>query len=344
MLLRQRQQVRSGFTLVELLVVIAIIGILVGLLLPAIQAAREAARRMQCSSHLRQIGLAINTHETARKVYPMGGDNAYQKTGTNGYGFSWWVGILPYIEEGNLFNALEQKTLSFGLPTTSNANGAVLDGKVLHVSRCPSSDLPTTFSASTRAFGLPNFVGIAGAVSENGFTETRTNQCCVTPPPMNSGFISAGGVFIPNRYVRTREIRDGHSKTMCVAECSASIFNASNPSNVKDIIGESKMSFIAGVTSKTTPPNYGTVMGSNTLYYPAHNITTIRYAIGTTDGSLPGTGVNGGPNNPLISSHPGGVQAVMLDGSVRILTDQTSLLVLKSLATRDDGQVIPDAE
>ena len=86
---------KLAFTLVELLVVITIIGILISLLLPAVQAAREAARRLQCQNNLKQIGLAIHNYENANGMFPPGGLSS--KAG--GYGFSWLVRILPYIEQ-----------------------------------------------------------------------------------------------------------------------------------------------------------------------------------------------------------------------------------------------------
>ena len=104
------RRIRSGFTLVELLVVIAIIGILVGLLLPAVQAAREAARRMQCGNNVKQLALAFHNYESAFKSVPRTATPAFDdirlppaQTGSwNGY--SALVGILPYIEQTNVFN------------------------------------------------------------------------------------------------------------------------------------------------------------------------------------------------------------------------------------------------
>lgn len=119
---------RSGFTLVELLVVIAIIGVLVSLLLPAVQTAREAARRMQCSNHLRQIGMALHNYESAFKKFPVG---------------SWesnfvgpLIAILPYVEHGNNYQQWDFR-LSYAHPL----NRQVAAQRV-SLYLCPSMHLP----------------------------------------------------------------------------------------------------------------------------------------------------------------------------------------------------------
>ncbi len=95
---------RRAFTLVELLVVIAIIGILVGLLLPAVQAAREAARRMQCSNNIRQLGIAIHNYESAYQRLPSG----WVSSGNSGVpGWGWAAGLLPFMEGTNLANSID---------------------------------------------------------------------------------------------------------------------------------------------------------------------------------------------------------------------------------------------
>src|SRR5690606_1660981 len=109
-----------GFTLVELLVVIAIIGVMVGLLLPAVQSAREAARRMQCSNNLKQIGLALhNYHDTflsfpKNQAWATHGGNNFGPAATNS-GISWRALILPFLEQAPFYDQI-----NFGLPVTSN--------------------------------------------------------------------------------------------------------------------------------------------------------------------------------------------------------------------------------
>jgi prepilin-type N-terminal cleavage/methylation domain-containing protein/prepilin-type processing-associated H-X9-DG protein len=104
--MKRTVQSRLAFTLVELLVVIAIIGILVGLLLPAVQAAREAARRMSCSNNMKQLGLALHNYESALKSLPIGGFFHWEPQSHVLNRFSGFVGMLPYIEQGPLFDTI----------------------------------------------------------------------------------------------------------------------------------------------------------------------------------------------------------------------------------------------
>src|SRR5437763_1945053 len=104
-----RSKRHRGFTLIELLVVIAIIAVLIALLLPAVQAAREAARRAQCVNNLKQIGIALHNYHDQNGSFPLGGVNlGTASSGWNGQvnALSWRALILPQLEQGNVYNAL----------------------------------------------------------------------------------------------------------------------------------------------------------------------------------------------------------------------------------------------
>src|SRR3954470_9396365 len=173
---------RSAFTLVELLVVIAIIGVLVALLLPAVQAAREAARRMQCSNHLKQIGIALQNYHDTFNSLPFGARARFvQTSGTapsnNGFGPSWYVGLLPFCEQKPLSDLLESAALLSptnvytNLTKTNNFAAGCANNQKIAWMLCPSSLLPQTeillnnTSANITAV-VPSYVGIAGALNQ----------------------------------------------------------------------------------------------------------------------------------------------------------------------------------
>ncbi len=322
---------RGAFTLIELLVVIAIISVLVALLLPAVQAAREAARRSACSNNLKQIALAALGVEARRGALPIGASSDGSPGTTNAsYGLSWWVDLLPHLEQQAVYDRLDRRGPNSGLPLLHAKNGKAVTGLVLPVLRCPSTPLPTVRPVGVFQMMTPSYVGIAGATSHDGFGEARVNTCC---GGLNNGEISAGGLLISNRAVTFAEATDGVSHTLLAGEASDFVYNRLGLEHRID--GAFPNGWLIGTGVRGTPPVYGGVLPS-----PSWNITTLRYAVNTADYDLPGVSNDRGPNNPLISPHPDGAHVVFGDGSVHFLPSQTEVPVLKRLATRDDGEAI----
>jgi len=119
---------RRGFTLIELLVVIAIIAVLIALLLPAVQSAREAARRIQCTNNMKQLGLGFANYESAQGVFPLGaatGSTGPNNTNEGANNLVSWVGLTaPYFEQGVVANTINFSLRSDGSPTSYYA-GAI---------------------------------------------------------------------------------------------------------------------------------------------------------------------------------------------------------------------------
>jgi prepilin-type N-terminal cleavage/methylation domain-containing protein len=326
-----RTRTRQGFTLIELLVVIAIIAILIGLLLPAVQKVREAAARMQCTNNLKQLGIALHAHHDARNGLPPGcaEDQAPFGTAAGGWGSSWKVYILPYIEQDNIYRQWQFNGTSSGY---TNANNMPLVNRItIKAFRCPSSPIPEFYASSNNAGSIQmmsSYTGIAGSAIDSGVNTTN-----------GYGYCSGGGVLFANSQVKLTDITDGTSNTIMVGEQSDHLRDANN-------------SPIPGAyTAITSQGPHGWTMGAGqqavgAAYTDRHfNCTTVRYMInqrGLTNSNSTGTSENTGNNIPLSSGHTGGVVVGLGDGSVRFLSSTTPLLTLQQLSSRAGGEVIPN--
>jgi len=205
-----RNRERDGFTLVELLVVIAIIGLLIALLLPAVQAAREAARRMQCSNNLKQLGIAIHNYHDAYKVVP---PSFRWRADGNGPSGGWIVRTLPFLEENALYQQFA--ALKFNIV---DPKALPLIQTILPQLRCPSDDSSGSLTDHQYQWegtlvAQGNYKGCIGDPRMGGGGVSGSQDRHMTTP--NNGMFWRYSYLNP---VSFRKIPDGLSKTFMVGE------------------------------------------------------------------------------------------------------------------------------
>lgn len=301
---------QRAFTLVELLVVIAIIGVLVALLLPAVQAAREAARRMSCQNHLKQLALACHNYADVYLVLPL----SYNRDTT----LSWHVSILPYIEQRNLADQISTAKGDYTLPGKNDPYGLT---KVVTL-YCASSQIQKMMQRPADNQNLPDLIppntgappytthyyGINGP---RGGTYPTLDQVTPSQGTHEGVPVAASGMFQTVQPVRFANVSDGTSNTLMLGEMSwdslrfgtryRSWLRGGNPNT---------SSFVVGCRNITNGINAGL---KTNLIAPYNDF-------------------------PLGSMHPGGCNFALGDASVRYISESILIATYRALASRDGGE------
>jgi prepilin-type N-terminal cleavage/methylation domain-containing protein/prepilin-type processing-associated H-X9-DG protein len=315
---------RRGFTLVELLVVIAIIGILIALLLPAVQAARESASRISCTNNLKQLGLAMHNHHTAHKKLPAGNE---VPPGVEVFkGLSVHVRLMPYMEQQTVYQMID---LTKGYDDPKN-----LPAQMVQVAsfRCPSAEdgLPREAGGRNSYYcnqGTSIIFGLPDAGSPNA----------KMPPP--------NGVFYQNSQIDFGAIKDGTTNTAAFSEKrlgdgsngistpeSDTFMPGTYPNTPDEAVRDCEACDVLDL-GKQRISNVGVpwlwAYHSTTMYWHVArpNTRSCMYPPGrviTTAGS----------------AHPGGVNLLLCDGSVRFVNDGIDVATWRAYGTRSGKEPI----
>jgi prepilin-type N-terminal cleavage/methylation domain-containing protein/prepilin-type processing-associated H-X9-DG protein len=363
---------RRGFTLIELLVVIAIIAVLIALLLPAVQAAREAARRSQCVNNLKQIGLALHNYHTAADVFPMGTSFNPQNSPTD-YAmwdsFSAQATMLGYMEQIPIYNALNfmmsPQGDQMGAPVNSTGVNRIIASYI-----CPSDTNAGGGKQNINSYGA-SFGTTTDSMYDwdNVRYASRGSQ----NPHGSSGMFTFG---IP---YGLRDAIDGSSNTVAYSEWLVGDGRGSNYGRQNPPSKYRGNMMIGSTVATPATQNAFSLQRANgtnpvvdalqqcasdfkTMTQGIADIKGLRWAMGTpgfamlnviqTPNDALGFGGCRGDNSPpnnwpdssftigTASAHPGGVNTLMADGSVKFIKNSIGRNIWWGLGTRAGGEVI----
>jgi len=325
-----------GFSLVELLVVIAIIGILIALLLPAVQSAREAARRTQCSNHLKQLGLAMLNYEFSHGVLPIGFVDAplwsHSGAGTGWPGTTALAQLLPYLEQGNVAAVYHYDRRNL------NSINADATSAEIAVYQCPSDS-----AQGRKALHNINHLGWSRSnyvVSLGSDTMARdTNGGSVAHTSDRSGMdLGTDGAFQMAQGKALALFRDGTSNTAIASEVLAGkdeVFDTSDRTwDTRGMWAWHMVGSSAYIHRNTPNTSVGDAMWAN----PGQDIECVE------DPRMPCDNTHGTAMDEFHaaarSNHPGGVVVCFADGHVSFYSDDIDLATWKALSTIAGQEVV----
>jgi prepilin-type N-terminal cleavage/methylation domain-containing protein/prepilin-type processing-associated H-X9-DG protein len=295
---------RRGFTLIEILVVITIIGVLIALLIPAVQSAREAARKLQCSNNLKQIGLGIIQYEHSYRQLPLVSVPTifgYRTPNLSSHG--WASSILPYLEQETVYSRID-----FKRPANHRTNIPAVS-TVLPVFLCPATD-------RVARDGQKHLVILEFAVTDYAATRVvRTSADEVhSPGAWGEPILGDPESVHPTHYRRVSltDVLDGTSQTTLAGEAAGL-----------------PVTYSGGGEGPWQRDDFN--FGSGRWGSAGHGIQILR-----TDHDW---GTINFRNSSIYSFHPGGANVVFCDGSVHFLREGTDPFVVEALVTREAGDV-----
>jgi type II secretory pathway pseudopilin PulG len=311
---------------VELLVVIAIIGILIALLLPAVQAAREAARRMQCSNNMKQIGLALHNYHDINNALPFA---TGPKKNSAGRGWrTWVVALFPFMEQQAPYGELKfGNDYSFD-PLASTGpfdNFTVLNGLKISGLYCPSSDREKTRTDSGYVLQIINYAGIAGSYYDPNNITTASSPFIAAGS--SSGNVATNGSIIPYDpgkagagIIGLANLTDGTSNTVCFAEQSKLVKSTSDNK----------------FAERGASGHRGAGWNASHADEWEGNVTTVRWKINAVCPNTIGCQQPYHSSTIITSNHSGGAQFAVGDGSVHFISETMTESILYAIASRND--------
>jgi prepilin-type N-terminal cleavage/methylation domain-containing protein len=356
---------QRGFTLIELLVVIAIIAVLIALLLPAVQSAREAARRIQCTNNLKQLGLAIHNYVDAFQCLPFGkGDNYMTEVPTAPIYARWSTHsqLLMFFEQNPLSNAI-----NFNLPPETPFMDSYNMGFMMAF-QDPNRANMTVSAIAINAFVCPSDPAGSGSPSQSGWDSGNSyfgnegswlcDACQQTPSTTVPGYLPQGPLY--NRScVNLASMTDGTSNTAFFSErrrgqgtsdVKNDLYQMNNTMTLDQTwLGCNTLDLTMSMNSPLTSWmgvtwTIGDMSCSTYNHVSTPNTRSCAGMSGMGGMMMNGAMANMAVQLPPSSYHPGGVNLMLGDGSIRFMKDTIALSVWRALSTRNGGEIVSGSD